>query len=459
MTQSRISPRTRISLGLRGRLLLSVLIVLGLVLAALTAGFNIVLGDRLNRDANGVVQARAAAELATLRLGSGRIALAEAPDEAAPDTQIWVFQGTRALESPPLASPADSAGAAAFARGAGAQRDVASTDTRLYALPVVSGGRRLGTVIAGVSLAPYEQTRRTALIASAILALVAFIAVALAAGWLTSRALRPVARMTAQAAEWSDRDLDRRFALGPPHDELTQLASTLDQLLDRLAASLRHEQRLSAELSHELRTPLANIVAQAQFALRHTRQDDDGCRALEQVIDSARQMGRTLDTLIAAARAELDPHQATSDAAAAVRAAMRSCAPLQSARSIETSLGAPDQIARVAGEQALVERILAPVIENAYRHAAHTVAIAIAQDGVAVSVAIEDDGLGIPAGEQEAIFEPGRRVGVDGSPAPSSNGAGLGLALSRRLARSAGGDVNAEQRDDGARFVIRLPAA
>ena len=50
----------------------------------------------------------------------------------------------------------------------------AATDTRLYALPVVSGGRRLGTVVAGVSLAPYEQTRRTALVASAILALLAF---------------------------------------------------------------------------------------------------------------------------------------------------------------------------------------------------------------------------------------------------------------------------------------------
>src|SRR5206468_229964 len=82
--------------------------------------------------------------------------------------------------------------------------------------------------------------------------------------------------MTAQASDWSDHDLERRFSLGQPHDELTQLAFTLDRLLDRLAATLRHEQRLSAELSHELRTPLANIAAQAQFALRHTDQDEDG---------------------------------------------------------------------------------------------------------------------------------------------------------------------------------------
>jgi two-component system, OmpR family, sensor kinase len=448
----------RARLGLRGRLLVSVLVVIGFVLAALTVGFNIVLGDRLDRDASGVVQARAAAELASLRVGQGRIALGEAPDEGAPDTQIWVFQGTKALERP-RSAVANDAAAAALARDAETRRDVAATDTRLYALPVVRGGRLLGTVVAGVSLAAYEQTRRTALVASAILALLAFIAVGLASNWVVSRALRPVARMTAQAAEWSDRDLDRRFALGRPHDEITQLASTLDRLLDRLAASLRHEQRLSAELSHELRTPLANVAAQAQFALRHTSQDHDGRRALEQVVASAGDMSRTLDTLIAAARAELDPHHATSDADASVRAATTLCAPLALGRGIKTTLETPDRILRVAGEQALVERILVPLIENAYRHAGRAVWITTARDGVAVRFAVQDDGPGIPAGEHEAIFEPGRRARPAGSAAASSNGAGLGLALSRRLARSAGGDVEAEPTESGARFVVRLQAA
>ena len=65
--------------------------------------------------------------------------------------------------------------------------------------------------------------------------------------------------MTEDAASWSEHDLDRRFDLGEPYDELTRLAATLDGLLERIAASLRHEQRFTAELSHELRTPLARI--------------------------------------------------------------------------------------------------------------------------------------------------------------------------------------------------------
>lgn len=440
--------------GLRGRLLVSVLLAIGLVLAGLTTGFNLVLSNRLDSDANDVAQARASAELAVLHVAHGPISLGEAPDQAAPDSQVWVFHGTRALEAP-RASHADNAAAAILARGTRRLYDVPATDTRLYAIPVISGSRPLGTVVAGVSLAPYEQTRRTALVASVILATLAFLAVALGAASVISRALRPVARMTVQAAEWSERDLDRRFALGPPEDELTQLAATLDQLLDRLAASLRHEQRLSAELSHELRTPLANIAAQAQFALKHTTQDPDGRRALEQVRDSADQMSRTLDTLIAAARAELDPQHATSDAIAGVRAATAASTPLAAQRGITTALENPDGGVRVASEQALVERMLVPVLENAYRHASATVRIMVARDGAAVRFAIDDDGPGVPAAELESIFEPGRRGDAIGS---GSNGAGLGLALARRLARSAGGEVEAEHREGGARFVVRLPA-
>ena len=78
--------------------------------------------------------------------------------------------------------------------------------------------------------------------------------------------------MTRQAAAWSEHDLDHRFALGEPHDELTELAATLDGLLDRLAASLRREQRFSAELSHELRTPLARVIAESELALRRDRE-------------------------------------------------------------------------------------------------------------------------------------------------------------------------------------------
>ena len=72
-----------------------------------------------------------------------------------------------------------------------------------------------------------------------------------------------------------------------------------------------------------------------------------------------------------------------------------------------------------------------------------------------MTYAIEDDGPGLAAGERESIFEPGAR----GQAGQDAAGAGLGLALARRLARSASGEVSAEPNGEGARFLVSLPAA
>ena len=98
--------------------------------------------------------------------------------------------------------------------------------------------------------------------------------------WITvGRALAPVREMTASAADWSEHDLAQRFGATPRPDELGELAKTFDALLDRVAASLRHEQRLSAELSHELRTPLARIMAEVELLQRRERPPEERAEA------------------------------------------------------------------------------------------------------------------------------------------------------------------------------------
>lgn len=452
MTRRRISP------GLRARLLITVVVAITIVVGALTVGFNLVLAARLDGDVRDLLRARAASGLAALGVRGGQLVESEAPDQPPTDRELWVFAGRRTLERPRTDARVDRA-AASLARGTGRWRDVPGTDTRLYALPVSHARRRIGTVIAGLSLEPYERTARTALLESVVFAGAVLIAVAIAARWVISGALRPVARMTAQAAVWSERDLERRFALGEPRDELTRLAAVLDGLLERVGASLRREQRFSAELSHELRTPLANVVAEAQLALRHERGTDEYRAGFAQVLSSARRMQQTLDTLLAAVRLELDPARGTSDAYRAALAAAEGCTRLAAENDVGIVVDQPPRPLRLGTTAEVVERILTPMIANACRYARTTVRVSSRECPSGVQLCVEDDGPGVPPDERESIFEPGRR-GTASARAPLGHqGAGLGLALSRRLAHAAGGDVHAEQARGGARFVVELPGA
>ena len=137
-------------LGLRRRLLLVVLATVVVVVAGLVAGFNLVLGTTLDSNAHDLVRTRAAAQLASLRVEHGRLAVGEAPDDRSADAYLWVFAGTHALEQPRAAPDVERA-VNGLIGGPTQYIDVSSTDTRLYAVPVIVRGKRVGTVVAGVS--------------------------------------------------------------------------------------------------------------------------------------------------------------------------------------------------------------------------------------------------------------------------------------------------------------------
>ncbi len=261
--------------------------------------------------------------------------------------------------------------------------------------------------------------------------------------------------MTEQADAWSEHDLDRRFGLGEPHDELTRLASTLDRLLDRIAASLRHERRFSAELSHELRTPLAKLTAEAELALRRPREPDEYRRALTEIHENAQQIARIVEALLAAAHEEAGP-RGVSDGAAVARAAADACRPVAEQRGLTVTVDGGQRRHRIGVDADLAERILHPVVDNACRYGRAVVSVSVVRDDGAVLFTVADDGPGVGDDEQESIFEPARRGRAGLGAGPS---AGLGLALARRLARSVSGDVQAAVCPEGGRFEIRLPAA
>jgi signal transduction histidine kinase len=423
------------------------------VLGVLTLAFNLLLRSNLDGDANRLLQARAQAALETVTFDHGRLRVIKDADRLAPDAPVWVFAGERPLERPP-APPRVQALATSLAGTNGRYAEDAASDTRLYSIAVPSANGPAGTVVSGISLEPYERSAHRALIGSLILAGVLLVLIVIGVRLVVGSALRPVASMTADAAAWSETDLDHRFNAAEPHDELTALAATFDGMLDRLAESLRHEQRLTAEVSHELRTPLAAIVTETELALRRERGNDEYRRALTAIGGRAAQLQRIVEALLAAARMDTAAHGVHSDPAAVVDRVLDERRRADRSELHLERTGPPPGVA-LATEGEIAERILAPLVDNACEHAATSVRVAIEPDGEEVRIVVADDGPGVAAGERDRIFEPGYRA-----PGASDGGSGLGLALARRLARTVGGEVElAAARGPGARFVARLPAA
>ena len=438
--------------GIRSRLLVVVVVAVALALALMTLGFNVLLARSLSHDADALLRSRAATEAASVDVVRDRVLTPDQPDTGGLESQAWVFHNGRVLERPNVSAELDRAAAAAAATP-GVSIEVPSLDMRLHA--VAASDDPATMIVAGVSLAPYEHTQKIALVGSLLLAVGLLIVVTFLALWMLRAALRPVASMTADAESWSEHDPDRRFAAGEPYDEISQLAATLDGLLDRLAASLRREQRFSAEMSHELRTPLAKIRAESELALRRERQSGEYRRALETVVGNATQMTAIIETLVAAAQSENGLARGHCDAGPMLESlAERSCDDTEGGIRIERRV--PDVRLVLGVDADIAARILQPVVDNACRLAGSVVGLSARRGGGGVEIHVDDDGPGVRDDERDSIFEPGVRgsAGAEGG----HDGAGLGLALARRLARAAGGEIEVRPATDGGHFTVSLPA-
>lgn len=431
-------------MSIRTRLIATSLITLAVGLGALIVIGNVLLAVRTHADTSSLLSGRADAQIAALEVTTTGIHERNAPNDAVLDRQSWVLEGQRVKERPAgVARDLDQAAIALGRTLTSSQRD-GPDDIRLLTRPVFAEGSRdpAGSVVVGVSVAPSEKLRKEVLVGSFVLA-----GLVLLAGWLAIRsavdgALGPVARMTEDAESWGAHDLDHRFDMGPPTDELSGLAATLDRLLARIAASRRHEQRFASDVAHELRTPVTALQARTELALGANGKEAEAERkaALLAIAEDTARLETTIDSLLAVARTEID---ATSSSVNLV----------EIAREIpDVEILSPENLPEAEGDPEIVRRALAPLVENAKRHARKTVRLELAASRGVVRLEVHDDGPGVDPDIAEKVFEPGIRG--SGS---SDDGAGLGLALSRRLARACGGDVVLEP-GPGGYFVLQLPA-
>ena len=440
----RLVPRTPLSL--QDRVSLTGLAVLTAWIIVLTVAVNVFVAGQLRNQSDDVLRTRAQAAATTLDIDAeGAVTIRDGGRDSAIDVGTWIFEG-----STPIEKPARGSGLDADAHLLAGQGPLfAESDGVLwYAEPVYSDGVQRATVVTSLSTAAYQSTRRALFAGTAVLALLLLLAV-----WFTlragvGRALRPVAEMTHQSARWSADDVNRRFGPGQRPEELEDLARTLDELLDRLSAVLRHEKRLSEEISHELRTPVARIMAEVELLQRQPHVEPSHRAALQTIASSTQEMVQVLDVLMATARQAGSKNPGRCD----VREVLGGLADTHSGGDAVVNLQpGPPTMASVDAE--VLTRAMNPILENSVRFAASTVTVSVTSTRVGVDIAVRDDGHGIDENDLADVFEPGWSRSDD----PTS-GAGLGLSLSRRLVVGAGGSVEALPCESGALFIVHLPS-
>jgi heavy metal sensor kinase len=282
---------------------------------------------------------------------------------------------------------------------------------------------------------------------------------------LAKRSLAPMSAMTAQAMEITASNLHERFPVAGGN-ELVALAHVVNGLLDRLERSFEQQRQFMTDASHELRTPTAILRTETDVTLSREHRTEEEYRASVTVMqDAARRLTRIVDDLFLLARADADQLVTRHESLyleELVHDAARGVAQLAARRGVSVVLGQVVE-APFRGDADLLGRLLLNLLDNAIKHCepGATVDIGVARRDGNFEIAVIDSGSGIPSTAHHRVFERFFRVddAAAGREAGAPQGAGLGLAIARRIAEVHGGHLElVESRPGRTEFRLTLPA-
>jgi heavy metal sensor kinase len=356
-----------------------------------------------------------------------------------------------------------------------------SVDYLFYSTLIMVKDQPLGTLIVGVPRVDETQLRN--LLWTLLLATPATLLLSAIGGyWLATRAMRPVRVITRAANEISESELDRRLNLRG-RDELGELGSTFDRMLNRLEAAFKRQRQFTTDASHELRTPLTIVNLEVSRALACPRTPQEYRQALAIIQAENEQMSHLVNDLLVLARADTG-RQALgreeidlSDLALEVVERLDT---LAREKGVELTTGDLPEL-KVEGDWLYLGRMLTNLVENAIKYTSRAPGAPGGKAQVRVEtgsnldgqraeawVRVSDNGPGIAAEHLPHLFDRFYRVdkartSPEGGASPNGSGAdpggsGLGLSIVQWVAQAHGGQALVESEPGlGSVFEVRLP--
>jgi len=253
--------------------------------------------------------------------------------------------------------------------------------------------------------------------------------------------------------------VDLKPIMRPVPREIVDLVSALNNLFGRLNAAFAARDVFISNAAHQLRNPIAGLLVQAQAAASAKSPDEQRTR-IEGVVQAARHASRLTSQLLSMERLRADPAAVKFHAfdltPVASEVAASYAVRLVSA-GVDLSFDVVGEPQPICGDQLLVAEAIENLLDNASKYgcaAGGKVEVSLDYGLTGVTIAVADDGPGVPASENLSIFERFYR----GNEA-FSYGSGLGLSIVREIAERHGGTVRLKESDVGARFEITLPYA
>ena len=289
--------------------------------------------------------------------------------------------------------------------------------------------------------------------------------------------IRPVEEMATTARHISSTNLRERILPEGYPFELASLASTFNQMLDRLEESFERISRFSADIAHDLRTPVNNIRGEAEVALARARTADEYRDVIESCLEEAVRLSDLIGDLLFLARAESPLANLRRERVdvGELLGGMREYYEASAADGgVSLTTAVTDELVIAELDRTLLQRAVGNLVSNALAHTppggAVVLAMGVDSFGVnysdknilslgssSIRIEVSDTGVGIPAESLPRVFD--RFFRVDSSRAQASGGTGLGLAIVQSIMLLHGGKVEiSSQPGHGTRVTLRMPA-
>lgn len=268
-------------------------------------------------------------------------------------------------------------------------------------------------------------------------------------GWVVAgRVLRPLQTMTKSIQRISARNVHERLAVTGPRDELKSLADTVDGLLGRLETALDSHKRFVANAAHELRTPLTLEHALLEETVIDPDATADAFRGqFEQLMAVSEQQARLLESLLVLATSERGLDRLESvELSGLTGDVLRAVGP--EARRRNLAVTAEVRPARVTGDPALIERLVANLVDNAmsYNVPDGRVEVATGMEGERSFLSVTNTGPPVPPEMVDQLLSPFQRLG---RAADDDGHHGLGLSIVQSIAAAHSADLTVRARPEG----------